>query len=271
MPHSLVLNLLPISPIPSGYVTGKHLPALFLTLVSSVDQALGDRLHEQKTEKAFTLSPLQVSDRSRRDYTLQWEYKQPVPAGTPCWWRISLLDEALFSHLTPLWLNLNPAHPWRIGPADLQITSILGTAQSTQSWANFSPYTQLYEQASDSTRQLAFSLCTPATFRQGKYDSALPTRECVFQSLLNRWNRYSGMAFPENLIEWLFPCFFDLRTELVNDPNSKWAGCVGTIGYRILGDADPIAIKQLNTLADFALYAGIGRKTPMGMGMVRRM
>ena len=254
MPHSLVLNLLPISPIPSGYVTGKHLHALFLTLVSSVDQALGDRLHEQKTEKAFTLSPLQVSDRSRRDYTLQWEYKQPVPAGTPCWWRISLLDEALFSHLTPLWLNLNPAHPWRIGPADLQITSILGTAQSTQSWANFSPYTQLYEQASDSTRQLAFSLCTPATFRQGKYDSALPTRECVFQSLLNRWNRYSGMAFPENLIEWLFPCFFDLRTELVNDSNSKWAGCVGTIGYRILGDADPIAIKQLNTLADFALY-----------------
>ena len=79
------------------------------------------------------------------------------------------------------------------------------------------------------------------------------------------------MTFPETLIEWLFPSFFDLRTELVNDPNSKWAGCVGTIGYRILGDADPLAIKQLNTLADFALYAGIGRKTPMGMGMVRRM
>jgi len=271
MPHSLVLNLLPISPIPSGYLTGKHLHALFLTLVSSVDQALGNRLHEQKTEKAFTLSPLQISDRSRRDHTLQWEHKQPISAGTPCWWRISLLDDALFSHLTPLWLNLSPAHPWHLGPADLQITSILGTAQSTQPWANFSPYTQLYEQASDSTRQLAFSLCTPATFRQGKYDSALPTRECVFHSLLNRWNRYSGMTFPETLIEWLFPSFFDLRTELVNDPNSKWAGCVGTIGYRILGDADPLAIKQLNTLADFALYAGIGRKTPMGMGMVRRM
>lgn len=271
MPHSLILNLLPTSPIPPGYLTGKHLHALFLTLVSSVDRNLGDRLHEQKTEKAFTLSPLQVSNRPHHDRTLQWEYRQPVLAATACWWRVSLLDDSLFSHLTPLWLNLNPTHPWHLGPADLQITSILGTAQSTQPWANFCSYAQLYEQASDSTRQLTFSLCTPTTFRQGKYDSALPTRECVFQSLLNRWNRYSSMTFPETLIEFLFPSFFDIRTELVNHSSSKWAGCVGMIGYRILGDADAVVIKQLNTLADFALYAGIGRKTPMGMGMLRRI
>lgn len=271
MPHSLVLNLLPTSPIPPGYLTGKHLHALFLTLVSSIDQELGDRLHAQKTEKAFTLSSLQVSEHSSRGHLLKWEYKQPIPAGTACWWRVSLLDDALFSHLTPLWLNLNPAHPWHLGPADLQITSILGTAQSTQPWANFCSYTQLYEQASDTTRQLTFNLCTPATFRQGKYDSALPTRECVFQSLLNRWNHHSGMVFSETLVECLFPSFFDIRTELVNHPEGKWAGCVGTIGFRILGDVDATTVKQLNTLADFAIYSGIGRKTPMGMGMMKRI
>jgi CRISPR-associated endoribonuclease Cas6 len=27
----------------------------------------------------------------------------------------------------------------------------------------------------------------------------------------------------------------------------------------------------MNVLADFALYAGVGRKTTMGMGMVRRI
>lgn len=43
MLHSLILNLLPTSPIPPGYLTGKHLHALFLTLVSSVDRELGDR------------------------------------------------------------------------------------------------------------------------------------------------------------------------------------------------------------------------------------
>jgi CRISPR-associated endoribonuclease Cas6 len=271
MPHSLILNLLPTSPIPPGYLTGKHLHALFLTLVSSVAQELGDRLHEQKTEKAFTLSPLQVSAYPARNHVLQWKYDRAIAAGASCWWRIALLDDSLFSHLTPLWLNLNPAHPWHLGSADLQITSVLGTPQSTQPWADFSAYAQLYEQASDSTRQITFAFCTPATFRQGKYDSALPTKECVFNSLLTRWNRYSGIPFPETLTEYLFPSFFDIQTELVNHPDGKCAGCIGTVSYRILGDATPETMQQINTLADFALYSGVGRKTPMGMGMIRRL
>lgn len=271
MPHSLILNLQPRSPIYPNYLTGKHLHALFLTVVSSVDQNLGNRLHEQKTEKAFTLSPLQLRNAPTRGHLLQWQYNRPIAAGTSCWWRISLLDDTLFGHLTPLWLNLNPAHSWHLGSADLVITSVLGTPQSTQPWANFSSYAQLYEQASDDTRQITFAFATPATFRQGKYDSALPTRECVFHSLLHRWNHFSDIPFPETLTECLFPSFFDLQTELVHYPDGKWAGCVGTIGYRILGEVTPETVKQINTLAEFALYSGVGRKTPMGMGMLRRL
>jgi CRISPR-associated endoribonuclease Cas6 len=276
MPHSLVLNLLPQSPIPPGYLSGKHLHALFLTLVSSVDQALGDRLHGQQMDKAFTLSPLQVSDRLSQRNILQWEHPKTIPAGTPCWWRISLLDDSLFGHLTQLWLNLNPKHPWHLGPADLQITSVLGTPQSTQPWANFATYAQLYEQAADGTsgdldaRQINFSFCTPTAFRQAHYDSALPTRELVFNSLLRRWNHYSGIEFAEEILAPIFPSFFDIRTEIVADARSKFIGCVGALSFRILGEVEPLTIKQINTLADFAMYAGVGRKTPMGMGMVRR-
>lgn len=271
MPHSLILNLVPTSPIPPGYLTGKHLHALFLTLVSSVDQSLGDRLHEQKTDKAFTLSPLQITKRAGRDHLLQWEHTRPIPAGTPCWWRISLLDDALFGNLTQLWLNLNPNHPWHLGPADLQITSVLGTPQSTQPWANFSTYAQLYEQASDRDRQIDLTFCTPTAFRQSQYDCALPTREHVFNSLRRRWHQYSDIELPETLLEPIFPSFFDIRTQLVADSRSKFIGCVGVMTFRILGEVDPLTIKQINALADFALYSGIGRKTPMGMGMTRRL
>mgnify|MGYP002784835753 CR=1 FL=1 len=295
MPHSLILNLVPTSPIPPGYLTGKHLHALFLTLVSSVDKPLGDRLHEQKADKAFTLSPLQVSyellvlnsklktqnskpktqnsslHQNSSPHHLQYHHPHPIPAGTPCWWRISLLDDRLFSHLTQLWLNLNPSHPWHLGPADLQITSVLGTPQSTQPWANFSTYAQLYEQASDRDRQIDLTFCTPTAFRQSQFDCALPTREHVFNSLRRRWNQYSGMELPDTLLEPIFPSFFDIRTELVTDSRSKFIGCVGAMNFRILGEVDPLTIKQINALADFALYSGIGRKTPMGMGMARRV
>jgi CRISPR-associated endoribonuclease Cas6 len=278
MPHSLVLNLLPQSQIPQQYLTGRHLHALFLTLVSSVDRELGDRLHDSTADKAFTLSPLQISSTNtpllkggKGGSKLRWEHQQPIPAGTHCWWRISLLDDTLFSQLTQLWLNLNPNHPWHLGPADLYITSIQGTPQSTQPWANACKYTQLYEEASESDRSLNLSFATPTAFRQGQYDTTLPTRECVFNSLLSRWNKYSGIELSAISLESIFPSFINIHTEILADSRSKFIGIIGEVNYRILGDAEPIQIKQLNTLANFALYAGVGRKTTMGLGMVRRL
>ncbi|WP_026101051.1 CRISPR-associated endoribonuclease Cas6 [Synechococcus sp. PCC 7336] len=289
MPHSLVLNLLPKSPIPPGFTSGKHLHALFLTLVSTVDAEMGDRLHANQGNKSFTLSPLQIvqQPRSRQASAstplLRWTYRKPISSGTPCWWRISLLDDRLFSQLNALWLNLNPNRPWHLGPANLHITSILGTPQSTQPWANFCNYAELYERASESDRKLALQFYTPTAFRQGKYDSALPTPDRVFGSLLRRWNHYSDLEFSADMIDVLQPSYFDIRTEVATDPRSQFqhtgaktdpsnqfVGCVGKVTFQILGQVDSITIKQLNTLADFALYAGVGRKTPMGMGMARR-
>jgi CRISPR-associated endoribonuclease Cas6 len=57
----------------------------------------------------------------------------------------------------------------------------------------------------------------------------------------------------------------------VTNYDSSFVGIVGEVSYRILGDVEPLAIKQINALADFALYCGLGRKTPMGMGMTRRI
>ncbi|WP_414518088.1 CRISPR-associated endoribonuclease Cas6 [Nostoc sp. PCC 9305] len=286
MPHSLVLNLLPQSPIPPQYLTGRHLHALFLTLVSSVDSTLGDRLHDSTADKAFTLSPLQIRgqgigdrEQDRGKYkskistssSLQYSHQQPIPAGTPCWWRISLLDDTLFGKLTQLWLNLNPNRPWHLGPADLYITSIQGTPQAIQPWANASTYAQLYEEASDRNSSINLTFSTPTAFRQGQYDTTLPTRESVFNSLLSRWNKYSGIELNQIAIESIFPSFVNIHTEILADSRSKFIGILGEVTYKILGAVEPIQIKQINALADFALYTGVGRKTTMGMGMARRL
>ncbi|WP_246564116.1 CRISPR-associated endoribonuclease Cas6 [Leptothoe spongobia] len=351
MPHSLVLNLLPESPIPPGFTSSKSLHGLFLNLVSSVDETLANDLHKNNSNKPFTLSPLQVGigvdgNRSRWEHgrqrkglpkpvikkaakpthslrhsstltpihpathpprhsstpplihphthppshpstpskSLHWTYRNPIPSGTPCWWRISLLDEALFGRLSQLWLNLNPDQPWHLGPANLHITSILGTPQSTQPWANFCNYQQLYEQASERDRKLSLQFYTPTAFRQGGHDSSMPTAHRVFQSLLRRWNRYSELEFPATIIDCLQDSQFNVRTEIASDPRqqfqqtgarvnpcNQFTGCVGTVTYRILGKVDETTIKQLNTLADFSFYAGVGRKTTMGMGVTRRV
>lgn len=274
MPYSLILNLLPRSPIPQAHLSGRHLHALFLDLVQSVDPELATVLHHQESEKAFTLSPLQVEysrKGNHRTHLLQWQHDRSIPAGTPCWWRISLLDDALFGKLMHLWLNLSPTQAWHLGAADLQVVSVLGTPQTAQPWANFSTYPQLFEQASETERQIHVQFSTPTTFRQTKYDCALPTKEFVFNSLLRKWNHYSDMPFSEMMLEPIYPSFFDIRTEIAIDSRSKLIGCVGNVTFQILGDVDAAVIKQINALADFALFSGVGRKTPMGMGMVRRL
>lgn len=287
MPHSLVLNLIPQSPIYPNYLTGRHYHALFLNLISSVDRALGDKLHDASADKAFTLSPLQVNSHSNNNYNnypkkvqrggrsmnqiLQVDRNEPIAPGTPCWWRISLLDDSLFGKLTPLWLDINPEKPWHLGSGDLFITSIFATPRSHQPWCNACSYQKLYEQASESDRTLSFLLSTPVCFRQGSFDSCLPTRESVFNSLLRSWNKYAGFEFSDLRLDTIFPSFFNIKTDVVSDSRSKFIGCTGEISYRLMGDMEAMEIKRLNTLADFAMYAGIGRKTTMGMGMVRRI
>ena len=273
MPYSLVLNLIPTSPIYPQYLTGRHFHALFLTLVSAVDKDLGDALHESSSDKAFTLSPLQVTNSQKnRDYvhSLQWQQSRAIPAGTACWWRISLLDDRLFHRLTQLWLSLNLEKSWHLGSADLRITQILMNPNPAQPWANVQSYQQLYEEASDKVRKISLSFCTPTNFRQGKYDTALPIAETVFHSLLSRWNKYSQIPFDRDGLPEIFPSFFDINTEIVQDSRSKFIGCVGEVSYRMMGNPEPLMVKKINALADFALYAGVGRKTTMGMGMVRR-
>ncbi len=284
MPHSLILNLIPQSPIYPNFLTGRHYHALFLNLVSYVDKNLGDHLHENTSDKAFALSPIQTrppmsrlknGDRkhvqSHLQSHLQWHHEQPIPPGTSCWWRISLLDDTLFSKLTNLWLNLNPEQPWHLGSADLFITGIQGTPQSNQPWANATTYQLIYDNASETDTIIKFTFATPTAFRQGKFDMTLPTKESVFNSLLSRWNKYSNIEFPGVNLESIYPSFFNIHTEIVADSRSKFIGFVGEVNYRIMGDVEAISIKQINTLADFALYSGVGRKTTMGMGMVSRM
>lgn len=271
MPYSLVINLIPRSPIPKSHLNGLHLHALFLDLVRAIDSELAQSLHGQSAEKAFTLSPLQVTNHKFMTHSLQFEYDRAIPEATPCWWRISLLDETLFGKLASLWLNLTFQPSWSLGGTDLQVISMLGTPQPNQPWANFISYQQIYEQASDIQRQIHFRFFTPTAFRISDYDCALPTKELVFNSLLRRWNQFSGIPFTNEIINPIFPSAFKIETAIVSDHRSKFIGCLGDITFQILGQVEPEMVRQINALADFAFFSGVGRKTPMGMGIVRRI
>jgi len=90
----------------------------------------------------------------------------------------------------------------------------------------------------------------------------------VFNSLLKRWNKYSGIEISHIPIESIFPSFVNISTSILADSRSKFIGILEKPAIAFWGCVTQV-IQQINALADFALYSGVGRKTPMGMGMVR--
>jgi len=184
-------------------------------------------------------------------------------------WRITLLDDNLFGKLTKLWINLRPDKPYHLGSGELLITSVLCSPDS-HPWANACSYQRIYEKASQTERNFTFNIVTPTSFRRGKYDLFLPTTELVFNSLLKRWQKHSNTLIDLTNFDNLFPAYFNINTEIVIQPQTKFIGCVGKITYKVLGDVEPSIIKQLNVLADYAFYCGLGRKTTMGFGTVTR-
>ncbi|MBE9222407.1 CRISPR-associated endoribonuclease Cas6 [Cyanobacterium stanieri LEGE 03274] len=268
MPHSLVINFTPINNIPVNYTSGKHLHALFLNLVNSIDNELAEYLHRSHSNKDFTISPLQVVNNHQNQ--LIWQHQKNIKKDSNCWWRITLLDDTLFSKLTKLWLNLRPQKPYHLGSGELIITSVLASLNS-HSWANAISYQELYNKASETERNITFKIYTPTAFRQGKYDVSLPTAKLVFNSLWRKWEKYSNISFSTVNFDCLFPAYFDINTEIIIEPKTKFIGCIGTINYKILGEVETTIIKQINTLADYSFFSGLGRKTTMGFGVLKRL
>lgn len=285
MPESLVINLVSESTIPFQYLRGHYLHRLFLALISAVDIELSQVLQASK-HKAFTLSPLQIVSQPQPTSTRNLKFLLPrqqfettvfqyantsVPAGSHCWWRISLLDDPLFARLGPQLERVAARKPWYLGPARLHVTNFLPA--NIPEWTSYNTYQQIYEHASDTNRHLGFELITPTVFRQGNYESPLPTRDDIFQTLRKCWNRYSGLVFAPDTIAPIVAKDFTLRTVALPigkvGKHETTVGCLGKLTFKIMDTTDPLTTKRINALTDFSRYCGIGHKTVLGMGMVR--
>jgi len=128
---------------------------------------------------------------------------------------------------------------------------------------------------------LEFVSPTPFSFGQkpwGKMVVPLPEPRLVFGSLLKVWSALAPS--PLRMDEAALKSYIEknvvikridgLRTAMLRFPDAPQVGFVGRVTFRLMTDEDA-ARARLNTLADFAFYAGVGMKTAMGMGMVRRV
>jgi CRISPR-associated endoribonuclease Cas6 len=107
---------------------------------------------------------------------------------------------------------------------------------------------------------------SPTSFKQGQRIQPFPLPELVFGSLLRRWNAFAPAALQFPALEWQgLTCAYELKTQALHLKGGAEIGTTGWVRYEF-PDGEQAAIAT--TLAHFACFAGVGRKTGMGMGQV---
>lgn len=272
MPFSLLVTGYPKDDVPVTHVQGPALQGMFLNLMGEVDPAVAARLHDDSRYRPYTLSPLGVEMGARGNFQgFQLPRHQMLRRETPCYLRVTLLDDALFPTFARYFLDR--AEPtFQLVETEFLVTNVIATSEQ-HPYVQAATYDEMIARAqrAASQRRFRFSFLTPTSFRTGDIDMPLPIPRLVFQSYLRRFQEYHPYPFLpeiETLIEQQTGVaeIRQLHTEILRTKNVPLVGFVGDVTFEISKHAPPEFIVQMNLLANFAMFCGTGRKTTVGMG-----
>jgi CRISPR-associated endoribonuclease Cas6 len=253
---------------------GHQAHAAFLRTVEEADPALSEALHTPNLPvRPFSVSPLQGTP-------LPHNGQVHLSPEQTYWLRFTILYPPIFERFMQRFLHGEGRPIIQLGEAALLIREILTTPES-HPWAGYTTWESLAQQAQDQ-RDVTMEFVTPTAFsfgqkEWGKKIIVLPQPEVVFDNLARAWNNLAPpqvqvdrSALKTYLEEYVvIKRIEDLTTQMLDFGRARQVGFVGCVTYGLMGE-NAIARAQLNMLADFAFYAGVGYKTTMGMGQCRK-
>ncbi|RME91553.1 MAG: CRISPR system precrRNA processing endoribonuclease RAMP protein Cas6 [Anaerolineae bacterium] len=247
---------------------GRAAQQAFLAAVHREDPDLAEHLHSGEPPRPYTVSSLLGHFPQRRldpnaTYTL----------------RFTALNGGLAERLQDMTRPSGPLAPGQTLELDRHPFEILAaTADAGEHpWAGRNDYADLTRRLTQDApaRSLAFHLASPLTFHSRGRNLPLPLPDLFFTSLLQRWNAFAPIAFPQETrryaAEVLAISRFDLESRAVHIKDGGLrVGAVGRVRFTAL-NRDRYWLGILHTLAAFAFYAGVGLGTTQGMGQCKSL
>lgn len=270
--YSIALQLRPEHEGTIRATMGHQVHAAFLKTIRRADKAMAEVLHHPSLPiRLFTVSflldlPKAHDGRIRvtpaRTYTL----------------RFTVLYPPIFQQFMNRFLHGGGRPTLHLDQVTFQIHEILATPGASP-WSGYTSFDELLAQAQPE-RDVTLEFLSPTAFNFGQQDWGkqfviLPEPALVFESLLRTWNAYSPAPFAEEplktyLADHVVVKRYKAESHMLRYPRHFQVGFTGTVTCGLMAKDDEVC-RQLNALADFAFYAGVGYKTTMGMGQVRRV
>jgi len=268
---SLVLTLRPRqpeaapNPLPPWWGRAAH--ALLLDLVRQVDPPLSESLHDESALRPFTASTLMGRFPDGRfepqgSYLLRLTALQANLAAILC--------QAAYPGGA-----LAPGAALELDYIPFEVTA--AEWQGVSPWSGQTTYQELgaaYLLAKEPPpRRFQFQLTSPTTFKSGGKHLPMPLPELLFGSLLERWNSFATIGFPDETRRYAAECLAITRFDLETRPTPSKGrglrvGAVGSIAFTSL-NYDRYWMSVLAALAEFGRYAGVGAGASQGLGQCR--
>ena len=239
------------------YTTGLH--AWFLQQIQATNPDLSQRLHDDATEKAFTISGLNGT-------FMPSGQQLRIVAGKRYRWAITALSPALV-HWCADWLTALPSTlSLRNSPLTIKGVTISQPATT---------YRQLAAAPLPEKPKVTLSFTSPTSFRSRGRHLPLPIPRNLFHSYLRRWNDLSGQpqVDQEDFLNWLDDHIVIQRhgvrsLKVAAGKRGSVTGFIGAIELALTNRAaEQAQFTQLfYTLGQFAPYCGTGHKTTFGLG-----
>lgn len=240
--NSFALNVLQITIHVSEnlpFTLGRAIHALCFHWLGLADPSLAERLHGKE------IFPITLA-------------MKPGKSWQQMYLRVSLLQKEL---LAPLLMGLSQ----ELGK-EITITGVpcrLSKSVEILQSNSFEALAQISGQ-----KQIGLEFLSPTSFKQSQVIQPFPLPGLVFNGLWRRWNAFAPaqLQFPQ--VDWQgMTSAYELKTKALKMKGGAEIGATGWVRYEFPDGEAQIA----TTLAHFATFAGVGRKTAMGMGQVKVM
>ena len=234
---------------------GGEIHGLLFSLLRKAKEGAAEILHKT-VEKPLSLSPLEGTGKRRSGYFY-------LQVGERYSFTVTSLTEEmhyLLEQVAALW-----------GQQEVKLgTGVLAAQKVEVEIPGGLTYQNLVARAR-STRNTTLEFITPTSFRQQGTQIVFPLPEYVFGSLRQGWNDHGPIQLPSDLdLSLIRVSRYRLRTQLLHFNRYKIVGFTGICSYQAPPKNPDFLPWLLAVLADFGEIAGVGYKTTMGMGVVRR-
>ena len=102
---SILVQGYPNDDVPVPHVQGPALQGMLLHLIRDVDPAVTERLHTDQKYRPYTLSPLGIGEPGTHFDGFRLPRQYDLQAGTPCYLRVTFLEDMLFPTFSRYFLD----------------------------------------------------------------------------------------------------------------------------------------------------------------------